>query len=69
MGPHDTDENIKWLWKYRNEHPEVIITYPTDTPSGYWEVSQPGNGTMAFDSITGMRRALGGGQSQEEVPR
>jgi hypothetical protein len=57
MGPH-TDQSLLWLRNFRADHPEVLITYPTETMSGLWEVSLPDSACLAFDSVTVMRRAL-----------
>jgi hypothetical protein len=54
------------LQKFRDAHPEVIITYPSDTGSGLWEVSVPDTSTMAFDGISLMLRALTALYDKEE---
>jgi hypothetical protein len=55
MGPHtQQDPTMQALDLYRRIHPEVIITPPEDTPSGLWEVSIPGQSTMAFEDAGAM---------------
>lgn len=61
MGPTDrVFSEIDELQKFRKEHGDVIITYPSETQSGLWEASVPDASTMAFDSIRGMLDALSG---------
>jgi hypothetical protein len=40
--------------QFREEHPEAIITYPTESGSGLWELSLPGQATQAFSSLDAM---------------
>ena len=57
MGPH-LNEDLNQLREFRAAHPEIIISYPSETPSGLWEVSLPEASCMAFDSVSIMMRAL-----------
>jgi hypothetical protein len=40
--------------KFRDDHPEAIITYPSESASGLWELSLPGLATQAFGSLDAM---------------
>jgi hypothetical protein len=40
--------------QFREEHPEAIITYPSESASGLWELSLPGQATQAFRSLDAM---------------
>ena len=46
------------LEKFRAEHPEVFITYPTESLSGLWEVSMPETATQGFHSAQNMMDVL-----------
>jgi hypothetical protein len=42
--------------KYREDHPEAIITYPSESDSGLWELSLPGRATRVYDSLAALVR-------------
>jgi hypothetical protein len=46
------------LQRFKAAHPEIIITFPSEAKSCWWEVSCPDQSSMAFDSLSGMLRAL-----------
>lgn len=54
----DDLEDMEALRLYRRDHPQVIIRSPEETGSRLWEASFPSAATMAFDSLSGMLRAL-----------
>lgn len=54
MGPHDGDDlfgQLKELQQFRKKHPEILISRPADTQSGYWELSLPSRSTAAYDGM------------------
>lgn len=63
MGPHTANidplfEDLRQLREYRRAHPDVIFTYPSESPSELWEVSLPGASAMSFSGIGPMLAAL-----------
>lgn len=52
-------DDVNWLIRWRKANPATIITRPSESLGGLWEVSKPGESTAAFDSLTVMRRVLG----------
>ena len=66
MGPSNADEadtlviSLQRLREIRQARPEMIVTYPSDTPSRLWGVSLPGMPAMAFSDVSTMIEALDG---------
>jgi hypothetical protein len=39
------------MQKFRAANPQAIVGYPTETESGLWELSLPGEATRAYESL------------------
>ena len=56
MGPYTKDVDpmfaaITRLHQLQEAHPEAIVTRPSESSSGLWELSLPGRATLAVDSV------------------
>lgn len=64
MGPRNAATSdtlftsLNWLRDFRKRRPDVIISYPSESPSEFWEVSLPGASAIAFSSVETMVAAL-----------
>jgi hypothetical protein len=63
MGPHTADidplfTSLNRLRQYCRAHPEVIVSRPSETFSGLWELSLPDSAAMGFSTVERLVEAL-----------